>query len=218
MALGLAIASCDAPPRFPPISTETPAPLAARIETRQAQPIEDRWLLLPVALQKEGAKRPGGFSWFSHGVTYQSSAWSDFGALGGGGYHLGMLNLEVVDLRLHRRDRVFDRQVALGGYAQSWSEAALHFEKTLILVARTTDTNADRQIDERDEIQAFTYDLENRRRTQISPAGHSVEDIDVVGGRIILTLRSMQDSGPVAVFAYDPRNERGEFVVDTITP
>jgi hypothetical protein len=202
-----AAVGCTETRRGPAISTLSPEPLEAQFDFLFHAPVvSGRYLVLPVRL--------GDGAWTmlsmqgSTGLTSQSWAEMRMGR---------WLNLHIVDLQDGRHMTAVERQVALG----EWHAALDHspgfpFPGLVLLVARAADTNGDRQIDEKDEIHAFAFDLASGTRRQLSPSGHSARRLEFQPERLLLTLS--RPDGSAAVYEVDPQTSVGRFVVERMRP
>lgn len=162
------------------IAVHEAEPLKARLAGGEAVVADGRWLLVPHGLAE--AKSKDEFLLGSWGIS--GSAWwgSGFG-LGGHGDRGQWLNLSVVDLDSGRQARVFDRQVALRSWSLSLSGGdarELRYDRRLVLLARTADTNDDGQIDLQDDTRLYVYDLATWALSPLTPEGISVEQVRVL--------------------------------------
>lgn len=210
----------------PTIPTQTAQPLAAEFVHNQAQVVNNRYLLLPQ--QRQLSKEWDGFT--SGKFMIMSSAWSGFGS-GSGFGGSGQLNLTIVNLADGHRANLFDRQVALGTWDHSFRSTAesradgasgasgeLRFPNLLILTARAADTNNDRQIDDKDSVGAFQYNLSKSELRQFSPNGYHVAKVTLHDNRILLMLSKEPDRRETAVYTYEPNQSSGRFVAERLVP
>ena len=165
-----------------------------------------------------------------------NSAWSGFGS----GSRFGSsqhLNLTVVRLTDGRHTNLFDRQVALGCWSysfkptneqhESYSPYAssrqgpnddLLFPNLLILTARATDTNNDKQIDDRDSVGVYLYDLAKGEHSSRIAERLPRRGRPPHGDELLLILTKEPDRKETAVYMYHIKNGTGRFVVDALTP
>lgn len=199
----------------PRIPADARKPLEADFDEENTQIVEGRYLLLPVGAPESEHREYAIFS--SIGAVISKAAWSGLAS----GYPRGRwLNLEVVDLEGSTHHTAFDRQVALGDWRRSFesSKGDLVFENLLVLTARTTDTNDDKNIDEKDAALVYTYDLATSELKGIVPSGYRVAEVEVRSDRLVLVLADLAAPHPFAVYTYDPRAQQGRFVVEGLTP
>lgn len=115
---------------------------------------------------------------------------------------------------------VLDHQVALGEWSFSFRTEppyGLRFENMLLLPARVEDTNGDKQIDGDDDAAIFTYDLAQRTRRRLPPAGYSAENVHIFGERLAVLLRRAGEE-TLSVYVCDPQSGDGRFVAQDLAP
>lgn len=217
VALGVLAATLSACTQSGPrIALDSPRPLEPRFNPHRAEVVAGRFMLLPVgpAETKYAMFASGSF-------VFSGSAWTGL-YFGKGAYGSEQwLNVEVIDLQSGTHRTVFDRQVALGGWGQSfraYERGELMFDSLLILAARTEDTNGDKQIDQDDAALAYVYNLASAELRQISPEGHSVERMEVRDDGIVLVLQGTDAPNTFAVYNFDPQSQQGRFIVTGLTP
>lgn len=197
-----------------PIPIESAKPLKVELKSAQARLVAGRFLLFPVGTDSEsklGALGSGSF-------VVIGSAWSGLGK--GGSWGGDLVNLVVLDLKDGRTHDVFDRQVAVGSIDDSFDrqDRSLRFANLLLFPARTEDTNADRQIDNRDEVGFYAFDLDRSALRRLSPAGTSVQGWHFLDAEVLLVLCQRARPDALAVYRVDPLSGRGAYVADGIAP
>lgn len=217
LACLLACAGCNMFERGVPSAERNPA-AAQKLKTAFSARdvlVNDRFLLLPVVLDSDKKEE------FPMMVGLVSGAsWSGFSS-GSWGYERAV-NLEVVDLVSGEHHRVFKNPVALGRLDLSFEHeqlgGSLHFPNFLILEARTTDADGDKEINSRDPIWVFTYDLQKHALRQVSPEGRDVVKCGRVGDALVMTTRKDPRDAAIAIYLYRPAAGEGRFVVQDLAP
>lgn len=224
--LVLATAGCSPMDKRAQISTRSETPLKARIAHGELTVLDDRWALLPHALGRE--KTLDGSYSSSFGVVSQS-AWSG-SWVGFGGKSDQWLNVTVVDLRESGHANVFPRQVALQSWALSFepddrrraesqpAARALRFPEHLLLIARAADDNGDRKIDHLDSARLYSYHLATWQLAPISPVGHNLENVAIVGDRLLMTLSVEPERTRAAVYEHRMADDVGRFHAEQLEP
>ena len=93
------------------------------------------------------------------------------------------------------------------------------FPDLLILQARTSDTDGDRRLTERDAVWLFAYDLAKGELRRLSPEGYSVANASKTRPDTILMLLTAEDqSGKAAVYQCNPSEPKGKFIVNDLAP
>lgn len=206
---------------------DTFKPMRVAYQGNQSQLIDDRYLLVPVALDEPGKML------FSATPMLCSGSWSGFW----GDNRSWTINLLVVDVRDHASHWLFEHPAAVGSLGLSFApaecptsrpmnESACFIEKRalassglLIISARTGDTNHDGQIDGQDSVALYSYDLAAAGLKQVSPEGYNVIRAERKDDGIIMVLTADADRQRCSVFVYQPREGTGEFVVsDVVSP
>lgn len=199
------------------IAVRSAEPIEAHVADWDARVVDDRFLLLPVRAdlaklslgEKLGAGGPYVTSWVGlSSIGLGDQPWN---------YRREYLNLTVVNLATGQVCKAFDRQVALAEYGISFGDdAELRFAGRLLLVARSTDTNADGMIDEKDAVELFSFELSSGRRTLLTPAGASTRAVRFAADNVILVV-SRPGRG-IAVYQCDPTTGSGRYVAEDVQP
>jgi hypothetical protein len=177
--------------------------------------VEHRYLFLPITLDDDGKDKLYGAS-----AMVVGSAWSGFGS---GGYSRQWVNIEVVDLSSGKHCRVFERLVALDTWDLSLPSReesqgpGLRFPGLLFLRARTEDANGDGQLNWKDPVWVFVYDLNRQELRRISPDDYNVVRCIWNEQTLIINARRM-GSDELAVYAYEPQTGQGRFIVQGLRP
>lgn len=195
---------------------ETAKPLDTQFALEQLQLLQDRYLLIPIVLSPHGK----GKLYLDGGVTigFESAGFSS------GGHREQRVNLAIVDFSSGTQYRVFPGPVALSDWRLSFSaakpevdEPCLRFEDLLILEARTEDTNQDGRLDYMDAVCVFTYDLGKHELKRISPDGFYIAG--TVWCKQMLVMTALRMGGEdAAVYAYEPSEGQGRFLVQAMLP
>lgn len=234
----LFLVGCRQPERG--ITMRSDSPIAPRIEDYQSRVVEDRYLLIPVRADATKLKYsdtsksmyewPIVSAWTELSAVLEDRPWSYYGL---------DLNLIVIDLHSGHTTKVFDRQVALGGFESSFCrgrtrnsvtrlepdgprtyepnhDCVLRFPGRLILVARTSDTDGDRSLTDKDAIEVFTFDLAKGERHLLTPQGYSTRNVRFTHDKIILLVG--KPGAPLSIFECDPVTSEGRFVAQDVQP
>jgi hypothetical protein len=205
-------AGCVVQERGVPSPAASPSggrPLRTEFACAQYQLVADRYLLLPVALERDPKEE------FKSVFGLASYSWS---GLSGG----TLVNLEIVDLTDGAHHRVFDHPVALGEWGRSFRsghpDSELCFAGLLVLQARAVDANGDREIDWRDPVWICTYDLGKAELRRVSPEARDVTSCRLYGDAIVMTVRRDYRDRNESVYVYRPGTGTGAFVVEDLVP
>ena len=97
-------------------------------------------------------------------------------------------------------------------------QTALRYPGLLVLIARTQDTNSDKEIDGQDSEWLFAYDVPGGKLKRVSPQGYRVEYMSLLK-EVILVFMAPEDAPhgsrrTLAIYKYDPKTDRGELIKD----
>jgi hypothetical protein len=230
-------AGCGLPPRVLPADDAAASKVKSELEASGSFVVNERFIVLPVGWE-DSKEYQGQFSFGS--LAFQASAWSQskFG-LSPSSLQVSrsVLNLIVVDLDTGTRKRIFDRHVAAWVHPFTYNEqedadsglcsccgrtrqqkTVLRYPGLLALIARTQDTNADKQIDDRDSEWLFVYDVPGGKLKRVSPQGYRVEYMSLLKDTILAFMAPetapLGDTSKLAIYKYDPRTDRGDLIKD----
>lgn len=231
------VAGCSLSPRVLPADDAAASKVKSELDASGSFVVNERFVVLPVGWEdsKEGQ---GQFSIGS--LAFQTSAWSQ-SKFGLSSSNLqassSVLNLIVVDLDTGARKRIFDRHVAAWIHPFTYKQqqdtdsgacsccGRTRQEKTvprypglLALIARTQDTNADKQIDHRDSEWLFVYDVPGGKLKRVSPQGFRVEYMSLFKDTILVFMAPetapIGDTSMLAIYKYDPKTDKGDLIKD----
>jgi hypothetical protein len=237
----LAVASlsggCSRPIHVLPADESAASKIKTELEATRSFVVNERFVVLPVGWEDS---QEGQGVFLAGAYAIKSSAWSQsaygFSPSQGQGCS-GVLNLIVTDLETGARRRVFDHHVAAWVHPFTFKEEAdteaglcprcggarqqktvLRYPGLLILIARTQDTNADKQIDNRDSEWLFAYHVPGGKLNRVSPEGYRVEYVSLLKDTLLVFLAPesapLGNTGTLAIYKYEPKTDKGELIKD----
>jgi hypothetical protein len=222
------LGGCSLPTHVLPADEAAASKIKSELKAGRSFIVNERFLILPVSWDDSEGQQ----SVFSVGpLAIKPSAWSqsawvlssDFAQISS-----SVLNLIVVDLDSGGRQRVFDHHVAAWVHPFTFKPQAdgdagqqasvPRYPGLLILIARTQDTNADKQIDHRDSEWLFVYDVRGGKLKRISPQGYRVEHMRLLVDTLLVFMAPesapLGNTSTLAIYKYDPRTDKGELIKD----
>jgi len=220
-----------------PADASAASKIKTRLEVHSNFVVNERFVVLPVGW--DDSKEGQGILHVGS-LAIKSSAWTQasygFSPASGQGCR-SVLNLVVVDLETGAKQRVFDHHVAAWVHPFSFKQeasadtglcqrcggvrelqTALRYPGLLVLIARTQDTNSDKEIDGQDSEWLFAYDVPGGKLKRVSPQGYRVEYMSLLK-EVILVFMAPEDAPhgsrrTLAIYKYDPKTDRGELIKD----
>ncbi len=221
-------AGCGLPAHVLPADEAAAGKIKSELKAGRSFIVNERFLILPVGWDDSEGQQ----SLFNVGsLAIKSSAWSQSAwALGSDFAQISssVLNLIVVDLDTGGRQRVFDHHVAAWVHPFTFRPQAdgdarqqasvPRYPGLLILIARTQDTNADKQIDHRDSEWLFVYDVRGGKLKRISPQGYRVEHMRLLVDTLLVFMAPesapLGNTSTLAIYKYEPKIDKGELIKD----
>jgi hypothetical protein len=231
------LGGCGRPRHVLPADDLAASKIKTELEASRSFVVNERFVVLPVgwddSKEYQGVLHMGS-------LAIKSSAWSQ-SAFGFSPSQFqvcsSVLNLIVTNLETGDRQRVFDHLVAAWVHPFTFKQEAdtdtglcprcggtrkqetlLRYPGLLILIARTQDTNSDKQIDNRDSEWLFAYDVPGGKLKRVSPQGYRVEYMSLLKDTILVFMAPESDplgsTKTLAIYKYDPKTDKGELIKD----
>lgn len=226
---------CGHPAFVLPADELAASKIKTQLEADRSFVVNERFVVLPVGWDDskdgQGVLNLGSLAikssaWSQSAFGFSPSVWQ---------FSSSVLNLTVVDLETGGRHRVFDHHVAAwihpftfkqeadqdarvcqrcGGARQQ--NAVLRYPGLLLLIARTQDTNSDKQIDHQDSGWLYVHDIPGGKLKRVSPQGYRVEHMSRLDNTILvfMALESapLGNTSELAIYKYDPTTDTGDLI------